>query len=97
MATRSASIAPGAPVDITAALALEDGRSYLLELGPDAYGSDSVDIALGGDPETVGGHALCAGDRGRFIRQGPAIWFARHYDLQGRATQLTATESDDCA
>ena len=97
MATRSASIPPGAAVDITAALALEDGKSYLIEIGPDAYATDSVTIALGADPETVGGHALSAGDRGRFIRQSPATWFARHFDEQGRASQLTATESDDCA
>ena len=97
MATRSASVPPGAAVDITAALALEDGKSYLIEIGPDAYATDWVTIALGADPETVGGHALSAGDRGRFIRQGPATWFARHFDEQGRASQLSATESDDCS
>ena len=56
-------------------------------------------VALGADPEdgVVGGHFLDAGGPGRFIRQGPDTWFARHYNLQGRATQLTVTEADDCA
>ena len=97
MATRSASIPPGAAVDITAALALETGRGYLLAVGPNAKSTDYVIVALGGDPETAGGHFLDAGGPGRFIRQGPDTWFARHYDLQDRATQLTVTEADDCA
>ena len=95
MATRSASIPPGAAVDITAALALENGQGYLLSLG--AKSGDHVIVALGADPESVGGHFLDAGGPGRFIRQGPDTWFARHYNLQGRAAQLTVTEADDCA
>ena len=97
MATISASIPPGSAVDITAALALENGRGYLLAMGPNAKSEDYVIVALGGDPETVGGHSLDAGGPGRFIRQGPGTWFARHYNLQDRATQLTVTEADDCA
>ena len=97
MATRSASIPTGAAVDITSALSLENGRGYLLAMGPNAKSEDSVILALGEDPETVGGHFLNAGGPGRFIGQGPDTWFARHYNLQGRATQLTVTEADDCA
>lgn len=97
MATRSASVAPGAAVDITAALSLESGTGYLIAVGPDARSTDVVLIALGDDPETVGGHALDAGGRERFIRQADATWFARFYEPGGRSTQLTATEANDCA
>lgn len=98
MATRSASIAQGVAVDLTDALALEDGCGYLIELGPDAHAGDAGVIALGDDPESVGGHVVVAG-RGRFIRQGSRTWFARfHGDPKfPRSTQLSATEADDCA
>lgn len=97
MATRSASIPPGVAVDITAALALVNGLGYLLAMGPNAKSGDDVIVALGDDPETVRGHFVDAGGPGRFIRQGPDTWFARQYNLQGRATQLSVTEADDCA
>ena len=99
MATRAAMIATGAAVDITAALALEAGRGYLIEIGPGAKADDSVWIAAGGDPNdlTIGGHLILPGtEAGRLIRQGSAAWFARFYDLPARETQLTATEADDC-
>ena len=66
-------------------------------MGPNAKSEDYVIVALGGDPETVGGHSWMPGGPARFIRQGPGTWFARHYNLQDRATQLTVTEADDCA
>ena len=94
MATRSTLVPPAGAVDITAALALVNGQGYLLSLGPRAKSGDHVIVALGADPESVGGHFLDAGGPGRFIRQGPDTWFARHYNLQGRATQLTVTEAD---
>ena len=99
MATRSAMIATGAAVDISAALALENGRGYLIEMGPAAKADDSVWIANGGDPNdlSIGGHLIISGsEAGRLIRQGSASWFARFYDLPARETQLTATEADDC-
>ena len=100
MATRSAMIQPGATVDITDALVLEDARGYLLELGPEAHGNDTVWIANGGDPDdaAVGGHLLTI-DKGRFIRQGPQTWFARFYGDQKfpRSTQIVVTEADDCS
>ena len=99
MATRSAMLASGAAVDITAALALEVGRGYLIEIGPGAKADDAVWIANGGDPNdlTIGGHLIISGtEAGRLIRQGGASWFARFYDLPARETQLTATEADDC-
>ena len=95
MATRSTSIPPAGAVDITAALALVNGQGYLLSLGPSSKSGDNILIALGADPESVGGHSLDAGGPGRFIRQGPNPWYARHYNLQGRATQITVTEADD--
>ena len=97
MTTRSASIPQGVAVDITAALALETGRGYLLAMGPSAKSDDSVIIALDGDPQVVGGHFLDAGGPGRFIKQTSATWFARFHDLQNRSSQLTVTEADDCA
>ena len=96
MATRSASIPTGAAVDITAALQLENGVGYLISVGPGAKSDDVVTLALGGDPEVVGGHFLIAGDVGRFIKQGPENWFARFYNQQNRSSQLTVTEAD-CA
>ena len=100
MATRSATIQPGATVDITDALVLESARGYLLELGPASQGNDTVWIANGGDPDdaAVGGHLLTS-EAGRFIRQGPQTWFARFYGDPKfpRSTQLTATEADDCS
>ena len=68
MATRSADIAPGSAVDITAALSLVSGKSYLIEIT--SKSEDAINLALGGDPETVGGHSLFAGDPGRLIRAG---------------------------
>ena len=100
MATRAAMIATGAAVDITAALALEAGRGYLIEVGPGAKADDAVWIANGGDPNdlTIGGHLVLSGtEAGRFIRQGSDSWFARFYDLPARETQISATEADDCS
>ena len=102
MATRSASIAPGSAVDITAVLSLEEGRAYLLEIGLHVQANDAVWIANGGDPNdlAVGGHLLIPGEGGgRFIRQGAETWFARFYGdpLFPRPTTLTATEADDCS
>ena len=96
MATRSASIASGAQVNITDALNLEEGTGYLLELGPEATGMDTVFVALGGDPAAEGGHSIFASEPGRFIRQSASPWFARFYAIDGRSTQLTVTEADDC-
>ena len=98
MATRSTMIATGAAVDISAALALENGRGYLIEIGPGAKADDSVWIANGGDPNdlAIGGHLVLFGtEGGRLIRQGAASWFARFYEQPMRETQLSATEADD--
>ena len=102
MATRSATIQQGAPVDISTLLGLEAGRGYLLELGPGASANDTVWIANGGDPDdaAVGGHPLASGvDGGRFIRQGTETWSGRFFGDPKfpRSTQLTATEADDCS
>ena len=98
MATRSTMIATGAAVDISAALALENGRGYLIEIGPGAKADDAVWIANGGDPNdlAIGGHLVLSGtEAGRLIRQGTLSWFARFYDRPAQSTQLTATEADD--
>ena len=69
MATRSASIPPGAAVDITAALALETERGYLLAMGPNAKSTDYVIVALGGTRKRSAGTswmpAVPAGSSGR--------------------------------
>ena len=99
MATRSAMIPTGVAVDITAALTLETGHGYLIELGPSAQADDAVWVANAGDPNdlSVGGHLVLPGtEAGRLIRQGSGAWFARFYAPTGRETQLTATEADDC-
>ena len=94
MATRSAQIPAGQATDLTAALQLERGLSYLVEVT--STSTDSILIAQGGDPETVGGHLVAAGEPSRLIRQGSEVWFARFYNLQGRSATLTATEAS-CA
>ena len=95
MATRSANIAPGSAVDLTAVLGLVSGTAYLVEITSDA--NDAVLLALDGDPEdsTVGGHALFASEPGRLIAQGSGIWYGRFYALDGRSAVVTATESSD--
>ena len=96
MATRSVTITAGGARDVTAALSLVSGRSYLIEVGVGAKSNDTVRLALGADPDAdgVGGHILFAGERGRVIRQGTARWFARCDPLP--STVLTATEADGC-
>ena len=94
MATRSADIASGASVDISTALSLASGRGYVIELGPNSQAGDVIFIALGGDPELLGGHVVTA-DRPRLIRQSGDTWYARFYGDPKfpRETQLTATEA----
>ena len=94
MATRSLAIAAGSAVDLTAGLALVAGKSYLIEIS--SQSDDAINLALGDDPEVVGGHAIFASEPGRLIRQGADTWFGRFYALDGRSATLTATEADGC-
>ena len=92
MATRSADIAAGSAVDLTAALSLRDGTSYYVGLGPTAFPNDFAVVALDGDPDAVGGHVVDAIE-GQLVRQfAGTTWFVR----VERDTSLTATEAGTC-
>ena len=100
MATRSAMIPTGVAVDITAALTLETGHGYLIELGPSAQADDAVWVANAGDPNDLECRRPSGASRHRSRASNPpgerGSWFARFYAPTGRETQLTATEADDC-
>ena len=88
MATRTAEIAPGALVDLTAALSLESGQAYAITL--DGPADESVRISLGADPD-AGAHVLEAGET-IFVAQGATSWMARLTGtLAASATMVVAT------
>ena len=89
MTTRSATIANGSAVDLTAALSLERGKQYLLTLQGGSV--DYILISLGGDPNSLGGHPLNIGDPGRLIQQATDSWYARY--LMPGSTTIVGTEA----
>ncbi len=95
MATRSADIPKDRAVDLTAALSLAVGVTYLIDLGRDLLSGDYALLALGGDPEAeeIGGHPLFF-DRGGVLVYQPAgqTWQVRVYS-DASAVQMTATEA----
>ena len=58
MATRTENIDANTTVNLTTLFVLEEGVSYVLEVGASARGEDCIVIAYDADPETAGGHLL---------------------------------------
>ena len=95
MATRTENIDANTTVNLTTLFVLEEGVSYVVEVGASARGEDCIIIAYDADPETAGGHLLAHGS-GRFITQGPDDWFARFDSDVYTSTSVVCTEADVC-